>query len=415
MSGNKGGDGVQPRRLPRIEKNVTELESQTDHREKQNKILDEDDIGLNSAIKDGLGARNLIKKFGGGLKTESSQRAEDESQKRAQEAQNSILRAKAEREAKENADREKAEREAKENADREKAEREAEAKRKAQEEAEAKRKAQENAEREAQEEAEAKRKAKEEADRVVAKEGAEAEAARKAKEEADRKAKEEADSKAKEEASTATVATAETPAPGVPPPSWTFVTGPNSVGGEEDALTKLLKYIREHPEAQNHQSIEDFQNKDLPLKTSKMVADTAEKIPLRDLEFTKKQENGQTVYDVTLPNAQYTGPVFMPRLDENGSQAKTDDRKPAYDILYYNNGKLDPSQSFVAPEGTPPEGAKSTIKSADRQTILEESKKRDVQKKAGQIAQSLEGVQGSNPNSKTNSGVSSTRFYLPGR
>lgn len=408
MSGNKDGNSVQPTRLRRIGGSLIELESQKAHREKQNKILDEDDKDLDSAREEGRVVKKLAEKFGGGLEAErkAREKVDRESRENALKAEFEKLKKEADQSGntKENIEYHK-------NAIKAAAPNEPFIQR----EAVGGKTVILLSDPSLQTEPSLEQEYKAEdigfssplltsARRVTIK----------------------SPDQPKTVVSVAPDLNPEavTPAPEAPPPrvpvdpSLTFVPGQgaNSVIGEEDALTKLLKHIREHPEAQNHKSIQDFPNKDLPLGTSKMVAETAEKIPLRDLGFTKMQEeNGQIVYDVELPNAQYTGPIFMPRLDENGLQAKMDDGKPAYDILYYKNGNLDPGQSFVAPEGTPPKGAKSTIKSADRQTILEASKAREIQNQAVRMTQLLADGPGGNPNSNTTPRVSSTKFYPPGR
>jgi hypothetical protein len=153
---------------------------------------------------------------------------------------------------------------------------------------------------------------------------------------------------------------------------------------ELSPLDKLLKHIKDHPEAQNYSTTSELVTKaqdqrwNTSLTTSQMVADTAQHIPLHDLAFSKRIENDKTVYDVELPSTNYTGPVFMPRLNKDGIQVNMADGKPAFDILYYNQGTLDPSKSFIAPDGTPPQGGISTVTAKDRKAVLQLNQQRST-------------------------------------
>ena len=127
--------------------------------------------------------------------------------------------------------------------------------------------------------------------------------------------------------------------PQTPAPSHGHVS--SKVHPDVDQLNDLLQYIYDHPKAQHEATYDACEKTEADHIITKGAA-YASQMPLRDLAF-KKRDDG--TYDVHLPHARYTGPVFMPRLggDPLAPVKDANTGKPSYDILMYVGGKLDPS------------------------------------------------------------------------
>jgi len=60
------------------------------------------------------------------------------------------------------------------------------------------------------------------------------------------------------------------------------------------------------------------------------------------------------------------GPIFFPRVDGGGKQLENEG-EPVFDILYFENGKLNPEKSFVAPDD---ENSKALVSNDLREKII---------------------------------------------
>jgi|GEM_PF-4131836 len=155
------------------------------------------------------------------------------------------------------------------------------------------------------------------------------------------------------------------PAPAILPPQYTRTP---SNPGQQSLLEQFYKEVRENPGVQVKESNGLDVAKTEKANHIQFLAGTLGNMqPLQDAPNFVRQADG--TYKITPGSHSVNGPIFMSRVDQYGQQCKNDQGKPIYDILHYENGKLNPLKSFIAPDGVP-EGSKPTIDPETRQEVL---------------------------------------------
>ena len=149
------------------------------------------------------------------------------------------------------------------------------------------------------------------------------------------------------------------------PPQYTRTP---SNPGQQSLLEQFYKEVRENPGVQVKESNGLDVAKTEKANHIQFLAGTLGNMqPLQDAPNFVRQADG--TYKITPGSHSVNGPIFMSRVDQYGQQCKNDQGKPIYDILHYENGKLNPLKSFIAPDGVP-EGSKPTIDPETRQEVL---------------------------------------------
>lgn len=86
--------------------------------------------------------------------------------------------------------------------------------------------------------------------------------------------------------------------------------------------------------------------------------------------FIKDDKTGIWSINPEADKTQINGPIFMSRIDENKQQVLDPiTKQPVYDVLYYNNGVLDTTKSFVAPDDVP-QGSRPTVDPEVRHQVI---------------------------------------------
>lgn len=130
----------------------------------------------------------------------------------------------------------------------------------------------------------------------------------------------------------------------------------------------IYKEIRRNPEAQLH----DTQHAGAATTLSGQASDYAiEKkpwVPVPNTPPPVYEDDSRKVFNVKPVQE---GPIFMPRLLENGQAAMDPNtKKIIYDILYFDEHlNLDTKRSFIAPDGVPEKTKSSVVKSIRDQCL----------------------------------------------
>jgi hypothetical protein len=138
-------------------------------------------------------------------------------------------------------------------------------------------------------------------------------------------------------------------------------------------LIKFHKKVAEHPDIQVNPNLSE-DKKLIAIEIQSLAIGLSQELtPLRDAPgFIQKADGTYTITDSTGLD----GPIFMSRIDNNGKQCVDSKNKPIFDILHYENGKLNEAKSFIAPDGVPP-NSKPTIDPTIRNAVLEVHAKKE--------------------------------------
>jgi hypothetical protein len=134
----------------------------------------------------------------------------------------------------------------------------------------------------------------------------------------------------------------------------------------DSLLIKFQKKVAEHPDIQVNANLSP-DKKPIAIEIQSLAVDLSQELtPLRDAPgFTQQEDGTYTIRD----SRGLDGPIFMSRIDSNGKQCVDSAKKPIFDILHYENGKLNEAKSFIAPDGVPP-NSKPTIDPTMRKAVL---------------------------------------------
>lgn len=137
--------------------------------------------------------------------------------------------------------------------------------------------------------------------------------------------------------------------------------------GDIDWLRKLQDEVKDKPHVLVKEHLPTDHTEHVTTMQEYATKASDQRRPLHDAPGFDKQPDGIT-YKITGDH-NLDGPIFMTRVNKEGQKIIVNG-KPVYDVLHYDNGRLNKSKSFIAPDGVP-EGSIPTVDNETRAAIVQ--------------------------------------------